>query len=77
LGISFVVLDEPAEFGCPCEGAFDHPPARQENEAALCLGQFDDFQGDAVLLGGLRGTLAGIPLVDPGDLDAVAGDGLN
>ena len=75
MGVSFVILDEPAEFACPCEGTFDDPPAREENEAAFCFGQFDDFKGDVMALSSLRSPLAGIALIDPGDLDVVAGNG--
>ena len=71
LGISLVVLDEPAEPGGPCEGSFDDPSARQQDEAALGLGQFDDLEVDAMLGRGLLGTLPSIALIDPGDLDAV------
>ena len=47
----FVVTGKSSEAGQPSEGAFHHPTARQEHEAALGLGQFDHFQFDAVSFG--------------------------
>lgn len=77
LGISLVILDKPSEPGGPREGSFDDPSTRQENEPTLGLRQFDDFELDAVPGRRLLSTFTGIALVDPGDLDAVVGDGLN
>ena len=71
LSVSLVILDEPAEAGRPCEGSFDDPSARQQDETALGLGQLDDLEFDAMLGRRLLGTLPGIALIDPGDLDAV------
>jgi site-specific DNA recombinase len=52
---------------------FDHPAAGQAHEAALGFGQAHDLQGDGVLSGRRGGLLAGVALVDEGDLDARAG----
>lgn len=49
----------------------------QENEISLCLKQFDDFKGDAMPFDGLRAALAGMALVDPGNLNTAASDGLD
>jgi hypothetical protein len=49
-GVSFVVFDEPSASCRPSEGAFDDPASWQKHEAVLCLGQLDDFKGDALLL---------------------------
>ncbi len=37
-----------AETGHLGEGAFNHPPSRQQHETALSLGQLHDLRGDAV-----------------------------
>ena len=52
---SFVVFDQSSESCCPCEGLFDHPSAREENEASLGVVEFDDLQCNAVLASGLGG----------------------
>ncbi|MDB5075414.1 MAG: hypothetical protein JWO42_1593 [Chloroflexi bacterium] len=77
LGQAFVVLGPPAEARSPGEAAFDHPPVRQEDEAALGLGQLDDFEGDALLLGGFGHVLAGVAQVQKGHVDVVAAHRLN
>jgi len=41
------------------------------------LQQFDDLEQDAMPGSGAGGTVAGIPLIDPGEFDGVVGDGLN
>lgn len=43
----------------PCEGALDHPPSREQDEAALGPRPFHDLQGDAVISCRFRRTLAG------------------
>jgi hypothetical protein len=52
--VSFVVFDEPSASGGPCEGTFDDPTSWQKHEAALCLGELDDFKGDAFVALQLR-----------------------
>ena len=44
LGQTFVVTREAAETGQPGERALDDPAARQQDEAAFGLRQFDDLQ---------------------------------
>ena len=73
--MALVVFDKAAEAGRPGEWSLDDPAARQQNEAALGFGQFDDLQRNAV--GGVGGTDAGVVLVDISDLDLIAGDGLH
>ena len=77
LGTSFVVLDEPSEPRCPCEGSLDDPSFGQQDKAALGLGQLDDLKSDAVFGGCGGGLVADVALVDEGDLDAFAGLSLN
>lgn len=64
-GIALVILDEPAEARSPCEGSFDNPAARQQNETTFGFGQFDDLEIDAVPGRCLGGGLTGVPLIDP------------
>lgn len=52
---------------------FDHPPAWQQDEAALGFGQLHHFQGDAVISRRLRCALAGVALIDIGEIHTVAG----
>ena len=68
----FVVSCESAETGGPGEAWFDDPAARQEHEASLGHGVFDDFEPDAMLLGRVCGVVAGIALIDVGEFDRVA-----
>ena len=77
LGGSFIVLDEPSKPRCPCEGPLHDPSSGQEHEAALGLRQLDDVKGDAVFGGRGGGLVAGVAVVDEGDLDAFAGLCLN
>ena len=72
-GVSFIVFNQPSASRCPAERAFDHPTSGQRHAAALGFGQFDNFQGDAALLGRFGGLLAGISLIDVGKRDALAG----
>jgi hypothetical protein len=59
-GIALVVLGEAAEARGPSKGSFHHPAARQQDEAALGVRQFDDVQGDAVLLRNLTRLFPGV-----------------
>ena len=52
---------------------FHHPAPGQENKASLRLRQPDDVQRDALGCGSVSGRLAGVALVDVGQLDIVAG----
>ena len=58
-----IVTCQAAEARHPSKGAFHHPAARQQHEAPLGVGQLDDLQPDALLLGGGaagdRGALTG------------------
>src|SRR4051794_20821160 len=70
---SLVVSDQTSEAGLPGEGALDDPSAREEDEAALGLGELDYIEPDAV---GRRVRCwggAGVALVHEGDLDRVTG----
>lgn len=54
------------------------PPAtRQQPEAFLCLGQFDDLQLHALVARGLRSGLTRITLVSKGEFHRLAGHALN
>lgn len=70
---SFVVAGNAAEASGPGEAAFDDPTARQENEAAFGHEVLDNLQPDAVLPGGLGRGLAGVALIDIGQIHRVAG----
>ena len=76
-GIALVVLDEASEADRPGEGALDHPGSRQQDEAALGLRQSDDLQCDAVLARSLSRPLPGVALIDIGEVDVIAGGGLD
>jgi len=77
LSISLVILDEPAETGCPGEGSFDDPTARQQDKAAFGLGELDDLVVDAMSGSSLGCGLSGIAPIHPGDLDTAVCHGLN
>ncbi len=68
----FVVSGEASEAGGPGEASFHDPAARQEHEASLGHGVFDDFEPDTVLLCGGCGVLTGIALIDISEFDGVA-----
>ena len=75
--IAFVIFDEPAEACGAGKAAFDDPPAGEQHEAPRGLGQLHDLQFDAVRTGGHGRLLAGVALIDEGDLDARAGGRLH
>jgi hypothetical protein len=54
-GQAFVVACQAAEARGPSEAVVDDPAPRQEHNATLCLGQFDDVELDAVCTGCLSG----------------------
>src|ERR1700679_3671540 len=68
LSKSSIVQSQTAEASQPGKSAFDDPPARQQDKALFGFLQFDDQQVDAVLLSLLRRRLAGVSLIDKGDL---------
>jgi hypothetical protein len=85
---ALVVAGQPAAACHPGEASFHHPSARQQHEAAPSgrgaarpsggslrdgLGRADDLQGDAVRLGRLGRALAGLALIDKGQLHVPAG----
>ena len=70
----FIVSGEASEACGPGKGAFDHPSARQQHEAAFCHGILDHFDTYAVLLCGGGGGGSSVALVDIGQLDRSAGD---
>ena len=72
-GEALVISHEPSEAGAPSEGALGDPAARQQHEAALGLGRLHHHEPDAVRRGLRGGRLAGVALVDEGDLHALAG----
>src|SRR4051812_15669095 len=70
---SLVVSDQTSEAGLPGEGALDDPSSREEDEAALGLGEPDHIEPDAV---GRRVRCwggAGVAVVHEGDFDRVTG----
>ena len=69
---SFVVSGESAETRCPGEAALDDPPSWQKYEAAFGGGMLDHFELDAVLGRSLGCSLAGVSLIDIGQLHAVS-----
>ena len=66
---TLVVANEASEAGLPGEGALDYPSARQEDEAALGLGELDHVEADAVGSGVRCGDGTGVALIDEGDLN--------
>jgi hypothetical protein len=70
----FVVSGESAEACGPGEASFYHPTARQEHEASFGHRMFDHFETYAVIGCGRCDGLAGVTLVDVGQLDGIAGN---
>ena len=68
-----VVLRQPAAARRPGEGALGHPAPGQEHEAAPGLGVLDHLEAEAIRRGVGRGFVAGVALVDEGELDRRAG----
>lgn len=62
-GQSLIVSSQPAEAVEPAKAAFDHPAARQQNEALFRLRQLDDPKINAFLECSLRGFFAGVSQV--------------
>ncbi len=62
----FVISSESAEAGSPGKASFDHLASWLEHEAALCLGVFNDFKRDSMLLGDLSSSRACVALIDIG-----------
>src|SRR5471032_3112589 len=73
-GQPFIVPRQSAESRCPGETSFNYPAPRQQDKAMLRLGELDDFQTDAVLLGRLRGVWSRVALVDERHFDVLPGD---
>src|SRR5258707_14837386 len=61
----------------PRERTLDDPTTGQQDKTMFGLGQFDNFQLDAMLSRSLFGLRTGITLVDKGDLYRIAGDVLH
>jgi hypothetical protein len=74
---SFIIPRQAAETGHPAETSLDYPATRKQHKAPLRGRQFDHFELDAMLFGGLSGIFAGIALIDESDFDRFAGLGLN
>jgi hypothetical protein len=53
---TFIVTCQPTKTGQPGDGALDHPAPGQQDEAVFGIGQFDDFQMNA-LRSGIVGSL--------------------
>ena len=51
---ALVVTGQSPESVEPAETALDHPAARQQREASLCFGRFDDMQFNAFVTRVLR-----------------------
>lgn len=76
-GKAFIVSGESPEACGPGEGACYHPSAGQQHEASFGHRVLDDFELDAVLLGGFGGVGPGVALIDEGQLDRRAGHPLH
>ena len=74
LGKPFVIACQTPKACGPSKAAFNHPSARQQYEAMLGLGVFNDLQLNAVSLRRLLGALARIALVHIGQLHALIGN---
>jgi hypothetical protein len=68
----FVISGKAAEPCRPGEAAFDAPTAWQQHEASFCHGVPDDFNPQAMLLGGFDSVGAGVTLVYIGQFDRAA-----
>ena len=68
----FVISGKAAEPCRPGEAAFDDPTAWQQHEASFCHGVPDDFNPQAMLLGGFDSVGAGVTLVYIGQFDRAA-----
>src|SRR6266566_5336327 len=69
---AFKVASQATEPCHPGKTALHHPSARQQNEATLGLGQFDDFQAYPLCLGRLCRFIASVALIHESQLDMVA-----
>lgn len=70
---AFVIAHQTTESSRPGEAAFDHPAARQENEAAFGGREFHDLQLQALSGGRLSHVGAGVALVHVRHFDRLAG----
>src|SRR5215472_11442601 len=71
---SLIIAHQPSEARGPSERALHHPSSGQQDEAALGLGQFDDFQLHAMRFGLLSRCIAGVALVNESEFDRLPGD---
>src|SRR5258707_4166494 len=69
----FVVSCEATKTGSPSEASFDDPSSGQQHEASFGLGVLYHLEPDAMLSPCLFGRLAGVALIDIGQLDVFAG----
>ena len=76
-GQAFVVSGQATETSHPTETPFDDPAPRQEHEAFLGFWQLDHEQLQALIFSGLGRLIAGITLIDRGDLDRISSDFLH
>ena len=70
---TFEITGQSAESPHPCETSLDDPSSRQEDEALLGFGQFDDREFDALIDRVLAGFLPSITLIGKGQMHALAG----
>ncbi len=69
-----IVSGQSAKAGCPGKASFHHPAARQQDKSLFGFSMFNHFQSHAVLLCRLDRVVAGISLIDIGQLDGVTGN---
>ncbi len=74
---AFIVTGEASEAAEPAKTALDDPTLREQDEATFGIGQFDDFKLNAKLSSVLHGLVAGVPLVDKGNLNVFTSHFLN
>src|SRR5258706_3621102 len=74
---TLIITSQATQARHPRERTLDDPTTGQQDKTMFGLGQFDNFQLDAMLSRRLFGLRTGITLVDKGDLYRIAGDVLH
>lgn len=70
---ALLIAHEPPEATHPAKASLDHPPPREQHEAALDVRYLDDLQRNPVGGGGLPSRRSGLARVDIGQGDRLPG----
>ena len=77
LSEALIITRQPAKSSRPAKAAFNDPAARQQYKASFGFSMFDHQQVNSMPGSLACGIVAGIALVDEGDLDGITGYLLN